>query len=103
VSFEWALIDGVNDRRQDAVELAAIAGRCRAHVNLIALNPTPGYAVAGTPRQRVTEFRDELEALGVTATVRATRGQEIAAACGQLAEVAGGRRRVSVGRVAPGD
>ena len=98
VSFEWALIDGVNDRRQDAVELAEIAGRCGAHVNLIALNPTPGYAVAGTPRQRVIEFRDTLGSLGVNATVRATRGQEIAAACGQLAEVAGARRRVAVSR-----
>jgi 23S rRNA (adenine2503-C2)-methyltransferase len=98
VSFEWALIDGVNDRRSDAVELAAIAGRCRAHVNLIALNPTPGYAVSGTPRQRVEEFRATLESLGVNATIRATRGREIDAACGQLAAVEGGRRRVSVSR-----
>jgi 23S rRNA (adenine2503-C2)-methyltransferase len=99
VSFEWALIDGVNDRDVDARELSAIANRCRAHVNLIALNPTPGYAVAGTPRDRVDAFRDLLGAEGVNATVRATRGREIDAACGQLAAVTGGRRRrVTVAR-----
>jgi len=92
VSFEWALIDGVNDTDVDAAELAAIARRCRAHVNLIALNPTPGFLTRGTPRGRVVEFRGLLEALGVNATVRATRGQSIDAACGQLAQVTGGRR-----------
>ncbi|HLX90006.1 MAG TPA: 23S rRNA (adenine(2503)-C(2))-methyltransferase RlmN [Acidimicrobiales bacterium] len=85
LSFEWACIDGVNDRRADAVELAAYARPLGAHVNLIPLNPTPGYAVRGTPRRRVLELRAELAELGVNATVRATRGVEIDAACGQLA------------------
>ena len=51
VSFEWAMIDGVNDRPQDAVELAALARRLRpaAHVNLIPLNPTPGWPTTGSP------------------------------------------------------
>src|SRR5207248_4932800 len=49
LSFEWALIAGVNDRTSDAVELAALARPLRAHVNLIPLNPTPGYATPGTP------------------------------------------------------
>jgi 23S rRNA (adenine2503-C2)-methyltransferase len=98
VSFEWALIDGVNDRRGDAAELAVLARRCGAHVNLIALNPTPGYAVPGTPRAGVRAFRDALAGLGVNATVRATRGREIDAACGQLAAVAGGRVAVRRGR-----
>jgi 23S rRNA (adenine2503-C2)-methyltransferase len=92
VSFEWALIDSVNDRVADAAELAVIARRCGAHVNLIALNPTPGYATPGTPRAGVVAFRGALARLGVNATVRATRGREIDAACGQLAAVAGGRR-----------
>jgi 23S rRNA (adenine2503-C2)-methyltransferase len=92
VSFEWALIDSVNDRVADAAELAAIARRCGAHVNLIALNPTPGYATPGTPRAGVVAFRDALVRFGVNATIRATRGQEIDAACGQLAAVAGARR-----------
>jgi len=85
LSFEWALIDGVNDRPADAVELAGYARRLRAHVNLIALNPTPGYPVRGTPTAGVRSFRQRLVALGVNATVRATRGADIDAACGQLA------------------
>jgi 23S rRNA (adenine2503-C2)-methyltransferase len=87
LSFEWAMISGVNDRPIDAAELA---DRCRslrlpAHVNLIPLNPTPGYGVPGTPPAAVQAFRERLEALGVNATVRANRGTDIDAACGQLA------------------
>ncbi len=84
ISFEWALIDGVNDRRTDAAELAALAQPLRAHVNLIPLNPTPGYAVRGSSRNRVFEFRRELERHGINVTLRDTRGSEIDAACGQL-------------------
>jgi 23S rRNA (adenine2503-C2)-methyltransferase len=86
LSFEWALIDGVNDRPGDA-ELLVERSRglpLPAHVNLIPLNPTPGYAVRGSPAKRVREFRDELRSGGVNATVRRTRGTEIDAACGQL-------------------
>ena len=85
LSIEWALIDSVNDRPKDAAELAAFARPLGAHVNLIPLNPTPGYAVVGTPPAVVRAFRDLLGDLGVNATVRATRGVEIDAACGQLA------------------
>lgn len=85
LSFEWALIDGVNDRRSDAHELADYARALRAHVNLIPLNPTPGYPTRGTPPERVQAFCDQLRELGVNATVRANRGTEIDAACGQLA------------------
>jgi 23S rRNA (adenine2503-C2)-methyltransferase len=87
ISFEWAMIDGVNDRPSDAVELAGVARRLRpsAHVNLIPLNPTPGYPTVGSPLPRVHEFRDRLESLGVNATVRRNRGTDIDAACGQLA------------------
>jgi len=84
ISFEWALIDGVNDRESDARELAALCHRLRAHVNLIPLNPTPGYATKGTPSQGVEQFREILEQQGVNATVRHNRGTEIDAACGQL-------------------
>jgi 23S rRNA (adenine2503-C2)-methyltransferase len=87
LSFEWALIDGVNDRDSDARELVS---RCRslplaAHVNLIPLNPTPGYLTRGSSPKRVHEFRDLLQQLGVNATVRRNRGTDIDAACGQLA------------------
>jgi 23S rRNA (adenine2503-C2)-methyltransferase len=85
LSIEWALIDGVNDRAQDAAELAAFARPLGAHVNLIPLNPTPGYAVVGSSPARVRTFRDELTGHGVNATIRVTRGADIDAACGQLA------------------
>ncbi|MBV1894603.1 MAG: 23S rRNA (adenine(2503)-C(2))-methyltransferase RlmN [Ilumatobacteraceae bacterium] len=87
VSFEWAMIDGVNDRDSDARELAALTRRLspHGHVNLIPLNPTPGYPTMGTPIGRVRDFRDLLENLGANATVRQNRGTEIDAACGQLA------------------
>jgi 23S rRNA (adenine2503-C2)-methyltransferase len=85
LSIEWAMIHEVNDQGSDAGELAQFARPLGAHVNLIPLNPTPGYAVRGTSPRRVRQFRDQLENLGVNATVRMTRGAEIDAACGQLA------------------
>lgn len=84
VSFEWAMINGVNDRDSDVAELAAVAKQARAHVNLIPLNPTPGYPVVGTSPQRVRAFAQELRDLGVNTTVRANMGTDIDAACGQL-------------------
>jgi len=84
LSFEWAMIDGVNDRDRDAEELAVAARRLRAHVNLIPLNATPGWPTTGSSSERVSAFRDLLRDLGVNATVRANRGNEIDAACGQL-------------------
>ncbi|MEP7114183.1 MAG: 23S rRNA (adenine(2503)-C(2))-methyltransferase RlmN [Ilumatobacteraceae bacterium] len=87
LSFEWAMIDGVNDRPSDSNELAKLCRRFQlpAHVNLIPLNPTPGYPTVGSPLKRVHDFRDSLEKLGVNATVRRNRGTDIDAACGQLA------------------
>jgi len=85
LSFEWALIDGVNDRPSDAAELAVLARPLGAHVNLIPLNPTPGYPVRGTPAAGVLEFRDQLRDVGINTTVRRNRGTDIDAACGQLA------------------
>jgi 23S rRNA (adenine2503-C2)-methyltransferase len=90
LSFEWALIDGVNDTDRDVEELAAYARSLGAHVNLIPLNPTPGYLVRGSAPARVAAFVEALRARGVNATVRQTRGRDIAAACGQLA----GPRRI---------
>lgn len=104
LSFEWALIDGVNDRDLDASNLVSLARGLplAAHVNLIPLNPTPGYPVRGTPARRVREFRDRLRERGVNATVRRTRGTEIDAACGQLrASQARGPDEVAVALTAP--
>lgn len=84
LSLEWALIDGVNDRPGDAAELADFARSLRAHVNLIPLNPTAGYATRGSPPDRVAAFAERLAGLGANATVRRNRGTSIDAACGQL-------------------
>ncbi len=100
LSFEWALIDRVNDQPSDVRELADLARPLGAHVNLIPLNPTPGYAVRGTPPARVTEFRARLAQAGVNATVRRNRGTSIDAACGQLA-AAQARLRGGDGASAP--
>jgi 23S rRNA (adenine2503-C2)-methyltransferase len=92
LSFEWALIAGVNDRLADAGELADVARPLGAHVNLIPLNPTAGYLVAGSDRQAVMRFRDKLSQAGVNVTIRNTRGREIGGACGQLAGGLPGRQ-----------
>jgi 23S rRNA (adenine2503-C2)-methyltransferase len=93
LSFEWSLISGVNDTDRHAAELADYAGPLRAHVNLIPLNPTPGYLVVGSSRDRIESFRSALEDRGINVTVRRTRGRSIDAACGQLAHVTNGKRR----------
>jgi 23S rRNA (adenine2503-C2)-methyltransferase len=94
LSFEWALIAGVNDRPSDASELAALVRPLGAHVNLIPLNPTPGWPTPGTPAAGVQAFHRRLRSLGVNATVRRNRGTDIDAACGQLraSQVTVGRR-----------
>ena len=84
-SIEWALIDHVNDTEEQAELLAPIARRLAAHVNVIPLNPTPGYAVRGSPPTRIRAFVGALERFRVNVTVRDTRGRTIDAACGQLA------------------
>ncbi len=84
LSFEWALIHDVNDRLEDADRLAAYARPLGAHVNLIPLNPTPGWPTRGSSPARVREFAKEIRSRGGNATIRRTRGTEINAACGQL-------------------
>jgi 23S rRNA (adenine2503-C2)-methyltransferase len=85
ISFEWALIEGVNDARRDAAELASLARPLAAHVNLIPLNATRGFGGRGPSFEGVTRFAGWLEEAGLRVTVRDTRGSDIEAACGQLA------------------
>ena len=86
-TYEVTMIDGINDQPQDARELARLCKRLRpaAHVNLIPLNPTPGWPTKGTSPEGVREFARQLEDLGVNVTIRRNRGTDIDAACGQLA------------------
>lgn len=84
VSIEWTLMDGVNDSPDQAVKLARIAKRMRAHVNVIAMNPTPLSAAQPSREPAITAFVDELTSRGVSTTRRRMRGLDIDAACGQL-------------------
>lgn len=84
VTYEYALLDGVNDSPGHARRLAERLARRRCSVNLIPYNPTPGLAYGRPSPQRVEAFRAELASTGVVATVRVSRGMDSAAACGQL-------------------
>ncbi len=89
VFVEYLMLDGVNDRFQQAVQLAALLEPRHAFkVNLIPYNPTDA-PYQGSGRDAIDAFRAALEDRGVRTTVRLTRGREIAAACGQLAAVEG--------------
>ncbi len=88
VSIEYALIRDINDQPWRADMLGKKLHKAlgsRVHVNLIPLNPTPGSKWDASPKPIEREFVRRVEAQGVPCTVRDTRGQEIAAACGQLA------------------
>ena len=93
VTFEWALINGVNDSPEVAQRLAVRLKGLLCHVNAIPLNPTMGYQGKATSRERAEKFKETLERAGVPCTIRMRRGIDIAAGCGQLA----GRRGDSVG------
>jgi 23S rRNA (adenine2503-C2)-methyltransferase len=84
VTFEYALISGINDAPRQARELAALLHGLLCHVNLIALNPTPGSPQRPSSPARVNAFHAELEGAGIPVTVRMRRGIEIEAGCGQL-------------------
>jgi len=84
ISLEWAMMAGVNDTETAGRELAEFARPLNAHVNLIPLNPTPGYDNPGTDHESIAWFQQILESFGVNATIRANRGTDIDAACGQL-------------------
>jgi 23S rRNA (adenine2503-C2)-methyltransferase len=83
-TFEYVLIDGVNDAPAHAERLAERLRGTLCHVNLIPLNATPGCDLQPSPTRRVLAFRDVLLARGIETTVRLSRGSEIRAGCGQL-------------------
>jgi 23S rRNA (adenine2503-C2)-methyltransferase len=85
LSFEWALIEDVNDTEEQAAALAGWLHGMPCHVNLIPLNPTRGYAGAAASRERATTFSQRLEERGIPTTIRLRRGIDIQAGCGQLA------------------
>ncbi len=88
ITFEWALILGVNDTVEQANTLAELLHGMLCHVNIIPLNPTKGYAGESTTIQRARIFQGELERKGISCTIRVRRGIDIQAGCGQLASEA---------------
>ncbi len=85
ITFEWALIRDVNDREEDAIELAELVRGMLCHVNVIPLNPTRKYAGQATTHERALAFQKVLESRGIPCTIRLRRGIDIQAGCGQLA------------------
>ena len=85
VTFEYVMLDGVNDADAQAHELLDLTRGVPCKFNLIPFNPFPGSPYRRSPAVRVRRFADILLAAGVVTTTRKTRGDDIAAACGQLA------------------
>lgn len=85
ITFEWALIHGVNDTPEVAQKLAFLLKGMLCHVNAIPLNPTTGYTGQATTRERAEAFKQVLEQNGIPCTIRVRRGIDIQAGCGQLA------------------
>jgi len=85
VTFEYVMLDGVNDQPAHARELAKLLRDKPAKLNLIPFNPFPGTNYRRSPAPAIEKFRDELMQRGIIVTIRRTRGDDIDAACGQLA------------------
>jgi 23S rRNA (adenine2503-C2)-methyltransferase len=96
VTFEYVMLEGVNDSDAHARKLAALASEVRCKYNLIPFNPFPRSEFRRSSPERIRSFAEILQRAGLTVTTRKTRGDDIAAACGQLAgDVADRTRRSS--------
>jgi len=99
VTFEYVMLDGVNDEPKHARELTDIAKQVHCKFNLIPFNPFPRSGFKRSDPERIRRFAEILNRAGLTVTTRKTRGDDIAAACGQLAGDVADRTRRS-GRIA---
>ena len=102
VTFEYVMLDGVNDQAQHAEALVGLTRDVPCKFNLIPFNPFPGTQFKASPRGRILAFQQTLQAAGLVATIRKTRGEDIDAACGQLAGQVNDRTQRRLGaRVVP--
>jgi 23S rRNA (adenine2503-C2)-methyltransferase len=86
ITFEYCMLDGVNDAPEQAHELVRLLrGRVPCKLNLIPFNPFAASGLKRSPAARIAAFAEVLQAAGIVTTVRKTRGDDIDAACGQLA------------------
>jgi len=97
ITFEYVMLDGVNDQPEHARELVALLRGREAKVNLIPFNPFPGTKYRRSPAPVISAFREYLNTHGVTCTTRRTRGDDIDAACGQLVGRVADRTTVRLG------
>jgi 23S rRNA (adenine2503-C2)-methyltransferase len=96
ITFEYCMLDGVNDSPDHARALVRLVrDRVACKFNLIPFNPFPESGLRRSPRERVSAFADVLQQAGLVTTVRRTRGDDIAAACGQLAGEVQDRTRLA--------
>jgi len=103
VTFEYVMLDGVNDKPEHARQLARLLKGRPAKLNLIPFNAFPGTGYRRSPAAAILKFRDILNDHGVIATIRRTRGDDIDAACGQLAGRVTDRTLVRLGtKLTPG-
>ena len=93
ITFEYVMLDGVNDSDAHARELIALTAGVPCKFNLIPFNPFPGSALRRSPAERIRAFAQILTDAGVVTTTRKTRGDDIDAACGQLAGAVRDRTR----------
>ena len=84
ITFEYSLVAGVNDRKEDALELAGILKGMNCHVNLIPVNPVRERSFVRSGREAVENFKINLEKCGINVTIRREMGSDIDGACGQL-------------------
>lgn len=84
ITFEYILIEDVNDRDEDAMKLATLLADLRAKINLIPLNPHPGSAMSPPSTDAILHFQEILIKNNFTAIIRKSKGEDISAACGQL-------------------
>lgn len=84
VSFEYVVIDGVNNRKEDVDELTRLLRGKNVHINLIALNPIEEFKYKRTKNNAIEDFKSKLESKGLNATIRKSMGSDIDASCGQL-------------------
>lgn len=84
VSFEYIMFKGVNDTKRHVNELARLLNKVKCRINLIRFHPIPDTPLLGSDDETIFEFKDALNKKGITTTIRASRGQDIYAACGLL-------------------
>ncbi|MCG2578250.1 23S rRNA (adenine(2503)-C(2))-methyltransferase RlmN [Dechloromonas sp. XY25] len=101
ITFEYTMIDGINDSEGHARELLALVNYVPCKFNLIPFNPFPGSPFKRSPAERVRRFADILMQAGIVTTTRKTRGDDIDAACGQLAGQVKDKTKRTSGRVIP--